>query len=222
MKKSKLNENLRALLEDRKITEANLAKELNISSTTLWRLATDSDITPNLSSLIPIAQYFNVTIDQLLGYRPLYRHTAEGKIKIIKEDLALVPVVDLNYDNVHGIENIRKNLTPSDWTEWVTVNLENNDLLVAFPITSDEYISPLSQNSLQIVQLTDKFQNGDILLIEVKANKSVVFKECFFAGNQLSLLNLFQHQLPNDFFSEETHHIHGKVMQSIVNHGNNQ
>ena len=218
MKKSKLSENLRALLEEKHFSEAQLAKELNIGTATINRIINSRDSQPNLGSLIPIAEYFNVTIDQLLGNKPLYNY--DGKILYEKDTLALVPIFDLTYDNVHSIKNVKKNISPTDWGRWITININSKNSLVAFLLNEDDYQPSLQKNSLQVVELTQNYQSGDMLLIEFKNSQLMVFKKCFIEGDRIWLINLFKYELPNEAFNEEKHIIHGRVVLTQITYGN--
>lgn len=61
------NEVLKKLRNDRGMTQEKLAEVLNIPSSTIRRLETDSDGVPRMERLEAIADYFKVTVGYLLG-----------------------------------------------------------------------------------------------------------------------------------------------------------
>lgn len=62
---------LRKLLTKANITYSKLAKILKIPNATLYQLLNDANVSPRIETLRPIAKYFNITIDQLIGDSPL-------------------------------------------------------------------------------------------------------------------------------------------------------
>lgn len=60
------SDRLKALREDHDLTQSELSKKLKISRTALSNYETGFR-EPNLEILISIADYFNVTLDYLLG-----------------------------------------------------------------------------------------------------------------------------------------------------------
>ena len=60
-------ENLRTLIEEREITQKELARQLNIAPSTVGSYVQNTR-EPDFSTLKLIAQYFDVSIDYLLDY----------------------------------------------------------------------------------------------------------------------------------------------------------
>ncbi len=65
----KFGDRLRILIEERNITQKNLANKLNIAPSTVSSYAQNTR-EPDFETLKMIADYFNVTTDYLLGYKP--------------------------------------------------------------------------------------------------------------------------------------------------------
>ena len=59
------------LMFEHKMRAMDLARALNIPQPTIHRIATGKSINPHPSTLEPIAQYFNITVDQLTGKAPI-------------------------------------------------------------------------------------------------------------------------------------------------------
>lgn len=62
---------LRKLMTNANIKDSKLSQILNIPSATLYKILNDEYISPRIETLRPIARYFNITIDQLIGDSPL-------------------------------------------------------------------------------------------------------------------------------------------------------
>ncbi len=63
---------LKELREKKKIRQINLAKEFNVAQNTIsnWEIGTRE---PDTETLIKLAAYFGVTVDQLLGRESIYK-----------------------------------------------------------------------------------------------------------------------------------------------------
>jgi SOS-response transcriptional repressor LexA len=66
-----LNEVLNRLLFQKQIRVTELARKTGVSQPTLQRMVTGNSENPHVSSLKPIADYFNVTLKQLKGIDPI-------------------------------------------------------------------------------------------------------------------------------------------------------
>lgn len=67
----KLSTTLKRLLFDKNMKPIDLARELDLPQPTIHRLVTGKSTRPYKSSLEPIAHYFDISVDQLLGEEPL-------------------------------------------------------------------------------------------------------------------------------------------------------
>lgn len=63
---------LQKLLYDKRINASELAREVDLPVPTVHRLVTGKSTRPYKTSLKPIADYFNVEVEQLLGEKPLF------------------------------------------------------------------------------------------------------------------------------------------------------
>src|SRR3990167_733887 len=62
---------LKKLLYDRRINSTELAHAVDLPQPTVHRLVTGKSTRPYRSSLEPIAEYFAIDVEQLLGEKPL-------------------------------------------------------------------------------------------------------------------------------------------------------
>ena len=68
--KNPLSENLKTLMELRKVGYNALARETSITPTTIKRIAYTEDSNPTLESLTSLAKYFAITVSELIGELP--------------------------------------------------------------------------------------------------------------------------------------------------------
>ncbi|MCX7124087.1 MAG: helix-turn-helix transcriptional regulator [Gammaproteobacteria bacterium] len=217
MKNSLLKENLRFLLEEHQISETHLAKELQIPNTTFHRLLNNADSNPNISSLRPIAHYFQVTVDQLIGDTPLFV-SLDGKAHVISKSFSQVPVLRLNFDDLSGIDVLLKSANSNSWGDWVQANLKNVEGCFAIKITTPIYKFPLVEKSIQIIQLCSDFSKPGIYLILDTVKKQCLLRKIVTEGNTPHLVSLLVEGQHIAEMNESAHHVIGRVIQSIVNH----
>lgn len=76
---------------------ADLARETNLPTPTVHRLVTGKSTRPYKSSLEPIADYFSLSVDQLLGESPLPAEYAVGddsKKAVLHNNVAFIPLIE--------------------------------------------------------------------------------------------------------------------------------
>jgi SOS-response transcriptional repressor LexA len=72
---------LKRLIFQKNIKPTDLARKLNIPQPTIHRIVTGKSTRPYLSSLKPIAEYFSLNVNQLIGEEPLPAEFSENNAK---------------------------------------------------------------------------------------------------------------------------------------------
>jgi transcriptional regulator with XRE-family HTH domain len=70
-KENKLRFVLQKLIKDAGLNEKKLAEALGMPPTTLNQLVNAEVLSPRVETLLPIAKYFNISIEQLIAEQPL-------------------------------------------------------------------------------------------------------------------------------------------------------
>ncbi|BBB14613.1 peptidase S24-like domain protein [Candidatus Rickettsiella viridis] len=94
---NKLNDILEYLMKEQRINTQQLHKHTGVSLSTLKRLRLNKENNPTVASLVPIAQYFNISVDQLIGIDPLEKNSRlqnEITVPIIEWENASNPQKD--------------------------------------------------------------------------------------------------------------------------------
>lgn len=63
-------ENLERLMKQHNVSLKQLAQEVGVPAANISRLKNDSSSNPTLSTLIPIAKFFDVSVSELIGELP--------------------------------------------------------------------------------------------------------------------------------------------------------
>lgn len=79
---NKLKSVLQKLLSESGVSEFHLSKILNMPSSTFYQLMNAEKLNARVDTLLPIARHFDITIDELIGEKPLrdiVRHPKTAK-----------------------------------------------------------------------------------------------------------------------------------------------
>ena len=87
---------LRALIEERNITQKQLATDLNIAPSTLGGYI-QNRVEPDLNTLRQLAKYFNTSVDYLLDYQSGHSTTTHEEDEILRVFRGLTEVQKIIY-----------------------------------------------------------------------------------------------------------------------------
>src|SRR3990167_5910581 len=85
---------LNRLMFEKKIRATELAREVNLPQPTVHRMATGKCTNPHKSSLEPIADYFDISVDQLKGDVPLPEHLLNENLPAQQPKVKQISVID--------------------------------------------------------------------------------------------------------------------------------
>lgn len=178
-----LKDRLKQLRQEKKITQSELSKALNVAKTTIASYEQGIN-EPGLSMLVKISQYFDVTTDYLIGLsegRSVDNQEISQKIGINDEAInTLRQLKKLSLINVHNRSQM----------ENVNALIGDFDALSAI---SDYLISPID-NKKYVVCKYYISQNGEDLLNEPESKEAVFTTEQWanihFTNVQQQLLRL--------------------------------
>ena len=79
----KFGDRLKVLIEEREITQKELAAQMNIAPSTVSSYVQNTR-EPDFKTLIEIARYFGVSRDYLLGYKPADSNTTSSEDELLR------------------------------------------------------------------------------------------------------------------------------------------
>lgn len=198
-----LRQNLMLLMGN--MSEAKFARAVNLPKATINRLLSGRTPDPRAGTLLPIAQYFGISLEQLLGVEPLSFLSPLKTIDNAVESILKLPFIEiekiiqwhhLDYhpDHFHSIvSNFQKAITPDCYiTQVKTASMQpkfyKNDFIVVNP-----RIQPKDQDYvIYYIQSDDKIilrkmiidDNQSILTpLDLNADKPITCKkEDIFLG----------------------------------------
>ncbi len=106
-----IGENIKRLRKEKKITQEQLAEILNISPAAVSKWETNETY-PDITLLFPLAHYFLVTIDELMGYDYLQ---TEKEIKEINKLISDTWIVENNWQKAKELTIKARKKYPNDY-----------------------------------------------------------------------------------------------------------
>ena len=163
-----LSNNLRTLLDTRRVSESEIANALNIPVMTVRRIVSGETTDPRISTLKLIADYFNVSIDFLIGNKE--KNSLNFMAKSMPQ---FIPILD--WKTVSNISSL-KDIDLNAWKEWHPIILGDKTSLSenAFALESRPSMQPrFPIGTLFIIDPNETPSDGDILLIKINNIKII-------------------------------------------------
>ena len=90
-----ISERLKQLRKSKNITQAELAKEMNVAKTTI--ASYEQGVSePNIAMMTKLAKYFNVSPSYLMGWEPIIPNTS-GQLPLL-DDITQFPLYTFEYE----------------------------------------------------------------------------------------------------------------------------
>lgn len=184
------------------ISQAELARQTDIPPPTLHKLLTGQTTDPRMTTLMTLADFFNVGMDEITGMLPLTLHSHD------KLPAVSVPVV--SWEEITGGGAFLAGLTASNWNEWVTIESNAGDF---FALKSKASMAPIFlRGSLLVVKRTQIARDGDYVVVHYKGTSSATLREILIDGPTEQLISLGTGSI--EVLNRETVTVLGVVTQS--------
>jgi len=164
---------LRYLMRDiGDISEGELFRRTGVPQPTIHRILSGATPNPRMDSIEPLAEFFNVTPDQMLGRIPLPKDRIPGTFVTLSETKKMVPL--LNWSEIVYWPNILKNTDFKTDRNWVTSESGIKGEAFALKITSADYLPEFRNGTIIIIDSNRKPKNGDFAIGVSKKNNTVI------------------------------------------------
>lgn len=168
---------LNNLLIKHGITEAELSRRIDVPRATINRLVSGRTPDPRASTLETIADYFKISVDQLLGKQPIFYSPSENISAPVGTKL---PIID--WSNIRNWKETIKELKTQHNNDWILVDSSIEKGLFAFKITGESMWPNLQDNSIVIIDPERKAKNKDFVVAHIKAMDDVVVRQLIIEG----------------------------------------
>ena len=163
------NSNIKALMQKHDLTIDMLAQELSLSVSTINRLLMGSKSDPKLSTLKPLAKFFGVSIDELVGERPINLKPGDDKDSFDPKR-ALVQVPIIHWEQVKEAESRVSTLTFELWNNWTVIEDEVGKNSYALVVKQSSLPAPFYFKTVIVIDPTRKPHDSDYVLILKEEN----------------------------------------------------
>jgi transcriptional regulator with XRE-family HTH domain len=200
MWKSIISKNIILLMEHHNIkNESKLAQLANIPQSTINKIISGNTPDPRISTILPIAKYFNVTLDTLLNENPIFASELQD-IEAYNAPNQLIPLV--TYNELLEIHSHLDSLTPGTWPHWLPIPRQTQKTACYYAVlltnTLDE---PFEQASILILSNDNGLPNNRYCLLQhIKSNTTYLKKIKLNDGKKW--LFALQKNLPPSEFKE--------------------
>jgi SOS-response transcriptional repressor LexA len=211
---SKISENITALMAHCDVDATTLSQMTNLPASTISRLRSNTvESSPNLSSLMPIADFFRITLSQLIGEDSInyLSYTAFKPAKLTK-----FPIPVLTSENILDFLNNQSLVT----VPYIDVDVPVSEKSFAYVLQGNAMEPQFPDKTLLIIDSEVIIENLDYVLIIPQGKKLPVFRQIMIDGDERYLRAL--NQAFNEFvrFTEGSHLLLGVMVQSRQNFKN--
>lgn len=156
------------------VNTTELARRINLPQPTVHRLVVGKTEDPKLSTLISIAEYFSITLDQLLGNADL---ASEENLR--SSQTISIPVI--SWENALHAESFMKDLKTSNWSDWFILDMKAS--AYTFGLRSKPSMEPrFSSGSILAVDPMEAPQDGNIAIVHYPNTHEATIREMILDG----------------------------------------
>lgn len=194
-----LAQTLTDLIErESKLTPAALARKLGIPTNKITRILNGDVTDPKASTLLQIANYFGISIEQLLGMRPMVQEETSGAQAAATHS---VPIYELS----SPMKKTKK------WHQWISNEIAGE--YYALAIDTDLYEPTFPQNSLLIVNSNITADDRSYIVVtKINHPKYCSIKKYVLEGDQIYLYPI-NPKLQVEVFDENFYTIEGVILE---------
>lgn len=155
---------IKFLREEKGIYQKDLAKLLDVSVPAINYYENEKRSLDTNSALI-LAEYFNVSVDYLLGKSNIRNSESINKINL---KIPVLGIVKAGYDYLAD-ENI------IDYVSVTDSNLNNNDFF-ALKVKGNSMVPEIYEGDIAIVKKQNDFENGDYVVALINGDEATIKK----------------------------------------------
>lgn len=186
------------LMARRGINMSQLHKQTGVPLTTINRMVNESNVNPTISTLIPIAEYFGITLNQLMGIDPL-DPTMDARIPT-KKNIIWTEVPIITWE-----QSVQWSNTNPKPTKLESVSTDANISDQSFALIIEEAnLEGFIQNTIIIVDPTATYEHGDYVVMNKSDQKKASLKQLLIDDGQIYIRPLnkdFQTRMIDDSYN---------------------
>jgi len=184
---------LRYLMQDiGSLSEGELSRRTGVPQPTIHRILSGMTPNPRMESIEPLAEFFNVSSDQMLGRIPLPKDRVSGSFAATMATKKVVPL--LSWMEVAYWPDIVKHPDFKIGREWVTSESGIKGSAFAVKVKSSDYLPDFRAGTTIVVDYSRKPKEGDFILGVMKGKKVAVLGQFMIERSREVLLDLSKNE----------------------------
>lgn len=202
-----LSVNLHRLMQDKNINEAELARRSNVPQPTLHKILSGKTDDPRASTLKALANFFEVSIDELFSTNKATTH---------QKNIATQSIPVISWSECLSSTSFIANLTAANWSNWV---VSEQLSAKAFGLISKTSMEPcFPRKTTLIIDPEIIAEDGDMVVIHYPNTHEATLRKLSIDG-PVKLLMSVNASASHDNFHEEMR-ILGVLVKAIFSfHG---
>ena len=174
-------------------TGKEIASKIGLPNTTFHKIQSGSTVNPTIENVTKIADYFGISVDQLIGKAPLNN--------FFEQDLVCIPVISLKETPINSIGS----LTIENYKHWQRMQI-NGDLkthnLFAIKVTGGAMSPIFDEKTIAIIDCNQEIKNKSLVLAYIDSENDYVIRRVNIDG-AYKLLKPFNPDFPLIHLSEK-------------------
>lgn len=179
---------LRKLMTEVHISEAELARKTDIPQPTLHRILSGATRSPRGASLAPIANFFSVTINQLLGVDNLPTDRVAGTYNPRIQGWTPLPIID--WTQAREWHSFKHTLRTGTWDDWASTDLPVSEDAFAIEVRGSAMEPLFNEKTMLIIEPKRKPADRDYVVAAMKDRSCAMFKQVLFDGGDSYLKSI--------------------------------
>lgn len=176
-----LSSNLQLLMEKQGITATELSRQINVPRATINKILYGRTEDPRASTLKAIADYFNLTIDELFS---------TALIRPIKPNIISQAIPVISWEDCIEHEDKIKNITSNNWHDWIACDEITSGAYALKSRPSMEEQFP--RGTTLIIDPSLSPRDGDYIVIHHLGTKEATLRQLSIDGAENLLLPISQ------------------------------
>lgn len=170
MNNPSISDILSELIQHKNLTVSELARRIRVPQPTIQRIVSGLHARPHKKTLIAISEYFEISIDQLIGLQPI------TWLSDVKNRVRMIPLLTskqvLNWPKL-----------PQTKLDYISFDIAENQQAFAMRMTDDSMEPVIPKHSILIIDPDKQFSYRSFILIQRKNFQDIMVRQMINDGN---------------------------------------
>lgn len=174
----KLGKNLKSLLSKSNLSENELSRRTGVPQQIINRILLGQNKNPKIATLIPLANYFMVSVSQLIGDEPF--NNKETNLNVTHVGWNEVPIIEYNIINPFILNELITKATSK-----ILVDIQINPGCFAVKLEDNSMEPKFPKGALLTFDSTRKIANAIFGLVYIYSERKTVFRQIFIKHEKI-------------------------------------